>query len=351
MQNKFKVAFFGGDNHAGTINDMFQDSLPYHSFVEKADFEWTSHRWGLPVLESTHKSIMLENLNQYDLIFQNVYELNEKDNPNLVEMFDKFNLWKKVVLLDIADDSTWHYEHYRSKCLLYLKRAWEPHLFPKEPLDNAIPLDFPMFQEYLDVIPMDFHPNRDMAVTCTLPQVSRTVPRGLVVHTVKNTEWEPVDDWISQVVLFYSSGWVLSSAATSYRESLNPPPPQINWWYVYMHMLRRTKVLFNAANHSATGDHRTWEQFASGALVVTDRIAVPSPHLPEPGIHYIKFDVDNPDSTIKVVKELLKDHTERKKIAQAGLEHAIKYHSSNARVDYVMQNVLKQIEIQNAKKI
>ena len=340
--SKFKIAYLGGDSHAGTINDMFQDSLPYHPLVEHVDFEWTSGRWGKHVLDAIGKKYILEHINEYDLIFQNPWELNEKDNPGLMALFDKLNLWKKIVLYDIADDSTFHFEQMQKKCLLYLKRAWENYMLPKD-LSNVIPLDFPMFKEYLDVVPMDFYYKRDMAVTCTLPQVDRNLPRGMVVHTVKNTEWEPVEDWITQLTLFYSSGWVLSSAATSYRDEISPPPPRINWWYVYMHMLRRTKVLFNAANHSSTGDHRTWEQFASGALVVTDKIAVPSPHLPEPGVHYIPFDLKDPNKTIKVVKELLKDHAQREKIAKDGLEHAIKYHSSDARVAYVMEEAVKRM--------
>jgi hypothetical protein len=339
---KFKVAFLGGDGHAGTINDMFQDSLPYHPLVESVDWEWTSARWGKHVLDSTNRGVIIDRINQYDLIFINPH-YTRIDSPKLYEMLDDLNLWKRVILYDIDDDSTFHYPEYQKKCLLYLKRAWESHMLPDN-LSNVIPLDFPLFKWYLEVIPMDFYALRDMAVTCTLPQVSRDVPRGLVVHTVKNTEWESVDGWIQQLVLFYSSGWTLSSAATSYREEIVPPAPRINWWYVYMHMLRRTKVLFNAANHSATGDHRTWEQFSSGALVVTDKIAVPSPNRPIAGEHYIQFDVNNPNKTIKVVKELLKDHKERERIAKAGLEHAIKYHHSDARVAYVMEEILKRKE-------
>lgn len=350
MQRKFKVAVLGGDSHAGTILDMFQDALPNHPLVECADFEWTSYRFGFPACPAVGKQYILDRLTQYDFIFINPHHPIEGDIPAFWKMLDDLNLWKKVILYDIDDDANFHFQHFHKKCLLYLKRAWQKFFIEKldaSDLENMIPLDFPLFKWYLDVVPMDYYPKRDTAVTCTLPQLPIkthfTTPRAVVVNTVKNTEWEPVDGWISQLTLFYSSGWVLSSAATSYRDSLNPPPPMINWWYIYMHMLRRTKVLFNAANQSAVGDHRTWEQFASGALVVTDEIRVPSPHLPEPGVHYIPFDLDNPEKTIKVVKELLKDHTERERIARAGLEHAIKYHHSDARVAYVMEEAVKRL--------
>lgn len=342
---KFKVGFLGGDSHAGTIHDMFQDSLPNHPQIESVDWQWVGARWGQPSkLPCVGKGYIFDHIHEYDLIFQNPYELNENDNPGLIELWDKLNIWPKVILYDIADDSTWHYEELRKKCLLYLKRAWEPHLFPKNPLDNARVIDFPLFQHYLDVVPMDFYPKRDMGVTCTLAQVrGKNTPRSIVWNAVKDADWEPANDWITQLTLFYSSGWTLSSAATSYREQLVPAAPGIQWWYVYMHMLRRTKVLFGARNHTATGDHRTWESFASGALYVTDSIPVPNPNNPEPWKHYIPFNLQNPQETIKVVKELLKDDVERERIAKAGLEHAIKYHHSDARVAYVMEEINKQL--------
>jgi len=352
---KFKIGYMGGDSHAGTINDMFQDSLPDHPLVESVDWEWTSRRWGFDARKAVGKSHVVSKLLEYDIIFQNPYELNDKDNPGLVEFFDANDIWKKVILYDVADEPGFHFERWRQKCLLYLKRAWDPIQLDaldigKYPVDgqavsraNLIPIDFPMFKEYVDVIPMNFYHKRDLAVTCTLPQTPLHNARGIVAHAVKNTHFEPVDGWISQVTLFYSSGWVLSSAATSYREILNPIPPQINWWYVYMHMLRRTQVLFGAGNHTAYGDHRTWEAFASGALVVTDRIPVDNPHNPEPGVHYIKFELDNIPKTMAIVNELLKDKTERERIAKAGFDHAVAYHSSDARIAYVMENAVKRL--------
>ena len=355
---KFKIAFFGGDSHAGTINDMFQDALPNHPLVESVDFEWASSRWGKSFRPALGQKPLMENIESYDLIFQNSHSLPNEVTPGLIDLLDAKNLWHKVVLYDPVDDSHFHHEEYRKKCLLYCKRAWEPiqfesmarGAFSKDgipvPIDNMIPLDFPLFQEYLDVVPMDFYYVRDMHITCTLNQAMSGSARQMVVKAVELTDFSDVHSNIMPIhkTLVYTSNYHLSSAATSYRDEMNPPLPKINWWYVYMHLLRRTQILFGAGNHSAVGDHRTWECFASGALVVTDRIPVPNPNNPEPGKHYIKFDLNDIPGTMKIVKELLKDNTEREKIARAGLEHAIMYHSSNARIAYVMSEVVKRLE-------
>jgi len=355
---KFKIAFFGGDSHAGTINDMFQDALPKHPQVEFVDFEWVSSRWGKHWMDNKSQQYMIDNIDQYDLIFQNPHSMYEHITPGLEGTLDAKNLWKKVVLYDPVDDSSFHHEHLRKKCLLYAKRAWEDAQFVSlalgkfskdgipVPIDNLIPMDFPLFQEYLDVVPMDFYKPRDMHVTCTLNQIAGTTPRGRVAKAFELTDFSDIFSSVMPVhkTFVYTSNWHLSSAATAYRDEITPPMPRINWWYVYMHLLRRTQILFGAGNHSAVGDHRTWEAFGSGALVVTDRIPVQNPNNPEPGKHYIEFDLDNIPRTMATVKELLRDDTERKRMAQAGLDHAIKYHSSDARIAYVMSEAIKRLE-------
>ena len=73
MKDKFNVAFLGTDSHAGTINDMFQDALPYYERISNADFEWTSTRFGKDILEPVGLQYILDRISEYDLIFQNAY--------------------------------------------------------------------------------------------------------------------------------------------------------------------------------------------------------------------------------------------------------------------------------------
>lgn len=345
MDKKFNIAFLGSDNHAGAIADMFQDALPHHPLVEHVDFEWSSKRFGKDVLDTVSQKYILENITNYDLIFHNPWMMNEENTPGFIDLLNRNNLWSKVILYDSADQSQFCFEDFRSKCLLYCKRAWWPDLLPQD-MGNVIPLDFPLFQGYLDVVPVDYSPYRDMHISCMLGKEGEDGSiRGRVIRLAKTTDFSmvKVHPQPFHVNICYTSGEVSSSAATSYRETLSPPAPQVNWWYIYMHLLRRTQILFTAANQTAVGDHRTWESFSSGALVMTDRIPVPNPNNPVEGKHYIKMDVDNPERTIALAKELLEDHTERKRIARAGLEHAIKYHHSDSRIAYVMDEVVKRL--------
>ena len=161
MKDKFNVAFLGTDSHAGTINDMFQDALPYHPRVEHVDWEWVSPRFGKDILESVGLRYILDRIEQYDLIFENPYII--KAVPEIEALFDKFNLWKKIIVYDINDDDSMHFPRYQEKCLLYLKRAYRGNLMPQN-RENIIPIDFPLFQMYLDVVPMNQYPVRDIAI-------------------------------------------------------------------------------------------------------------------------------------------------------------------------------------------
>ena len=109
-----------------------------------------------------------------------------------------------------------------------------------------------------------------------------------------------------------------------------------------MHFLRRSQILLTAHSHSATGDIRTWESFASGALVVIDEIDIPTRDPFEPGKHYWPLDPKDIQKTLGEAKALLSNAEEREKIAMAGYEHGKKYHSTRARMDYIFDEIDKR---------
>jgi len=346
-----RVAFLGTDSEGGTFNDAMQDALSHHPLVSHVDFEWTSPRWGKEVVPAVGKDYIYQNLSSYDLIFMDHHR--PQDTTVTVEsLLDAQNLWKRVIIYDVCDPSEFRFDQSRiGKCLLYLKRAWADDCIPKQ-YNNIIPIDTSLLDAYLDVVPVDYYHYRDLTVTCTLPQAMRGNARDRIVDYVKYHHWPRLPGMVgfTQVTLFYTSGWVMSSAAINYRFPRNYPDPQMNWWYVYMHMLRRTQILFTGMTHGAPGDHRMWEAFSSKALIVTDRVRSDMPNPPIAGKHFIPFDLNDPEKSLKEAEELLVDTKTREAIAQAGFDHACKYHSSKARVEYIMNEIVRRQNGANSQR-
>jgi len=123
---------------------------------------------------------------------------------------------------------------------------------------------------------------------------------------------------------------------------------QLNWWYVYMHFLRRTKILFTASggpyDRASGGDRREGEALTSGALVFMGKSTIMDamPHPFVHGKHLFYFDMDDANSmaeSIALAKSFLakEKEGERKAIAEACWKHACEYHRSRNYVDYAME--------------
>jgi hypothetical protein len=350
VKEKLDIAFIGGDSAGALINEMFQDGLPSHPRVNKVDFEAVFSRWGEMPFQPTPIKDILDNITSYDLIFVNSDEVASKYES----IIEGNKLWDRVVLYDCKDCQSVQ-KAYLNKPIVYFKRSWErtPHEWIPEGSDKVVPLAYAILNEYYDVIPLDFyqkfhHPifspkGRDIPVICTLPQCYRGVPRDKLVHAVKNYEWGLNNQSHNmQLTLIYTGGWILSSLAVLFRQPRILDYPQINWWYIYMHLLRRSQIIFTAHSHSATGDIRTWEAFSSGALVFIDEIDIPTNNPFEEGKHFIKIDINNLPKTFARAQELLSDQPERERIAQAGFEHGQKFHTPRARMDYVFEEIDKR---------
>lgn len=354
LKEKLDIAFLGGDSSGVLVNEMFQDGLMKHPRVNRKDFETIFPRWGEMPFNPIPKNDIINNIINYDIIFAD----SERIQGELEALFERLNLWKKVVIYDCKDDQNVRKE-YIYKCLVYFKRSWQTQLIPEDAINTCVlPLPYAILYEYYDVIPLDFYPQkhhrtyspggRDFGVMCTLPQCYRNVPRDTLAHAVKNYQWgcttEEHGSHHIQLTLAYTCGALYSSTSVGFRYPRNFSPPDINWWYIYMHFLRRTQILFTAASHSAVCDIRTWEAFSSGALVFIDFVDIPTTHPFEEGKHFIKIDMKDLPKTLEKAKELMSDNTERMRIAQAGFEHGMKYHTPVARMDYVFDEIDKRLK-------
>lgn len=344
MKDKFNIAFFGQDSHAGCMIDMFQDALPGQPNVESVDFETTFTRFGKEVLPMRGKKYLLENIKKYDLIFLQAEQI--ALNPEIEKLFDGLGLWGHTVLCDFKDSQIFE-SQYLPKCLLYFKRSWQKEYIPLE-FNNIRPIPPGIFSFYPDVVPSSLYGIRDFPVTCTLAQGNRGRgwPRDIVARAVKDADWTLPNGEAALLTLFYGPGCVISNPATLYRTDLIYLRPNLNWWNVYMHVLKRTKILFTAT-HSEFGDigeNRTWEALGSGVVLFTNKIEAEGQQPYIDGVHYVKIDLDDMPKAINRAKALLMDEEELKKIAEAGFEFSMKYHSCKARINYVIEEITKRLK-------
>lgn len=347
MKDKFKIAFFGKDSHAGCMIDMFQDALPGHPNVESVDFETTFARFGKAnVVPMRGEKYLLENIKKYDLIFLQAEQIALNPEICIEKIFDDLGLWGHTVLCDFKDNQIFE-KQYLSKCLLYFKRSWQDGFIPRE-FNNILPIPPCVFDFYPNIVPSGTYGIRDLSVTCTLMQGNRGRgwPRDIVAKAVKDADWTLPNGELAPLTLFYGVGQNVSNAATFYRTELSWPTPYLNWWNVYMHILKRTKILFNAI-HSEVGDigeNRTWEALGSGVVLFTNKIEAEGQQPYIDGVHYVKIDLDDIPKAINRAKELLMNETELKKIAETGFDFSMKYHSSQARINYVMEEIIKRLK-------
>lgn len=350
MKDKLDIAFIGGDSCGGLINDMFQEGLTTHPRVNKVDFSTVFPRWGIMPFEPVPIDDIMARIDMYDLIIIKTDEIGDAREA----LFDRLGLWDRVVINDCKDDQHVD-EKYVNKALLCLKRSYDTEYLPAD-LSRIVPMPYAILDAYHDVIPYEYyngrhhqiyHPHgRDFQIVCSLPQADRGCRRDKLVKAVKAHDWKLTTPEHGshniQVSLIYTGGWLFSSLAVGYRFPRNLREPEINWWYIYMHFMRRAQVVFTAASHGAVCDMRTWEAFSSGALIFIDYIDIPTPHPFREGVHYIKVDHDDYEGTFRKAYELLCDNNERERIALAGYEHGKKYHSPRARMDFVFEEIDKR---------
>lgn len=108
----------------------------------------------------------------------------------------------------------------------------------------------------------------------------------------------------------------------------------------YWDSLASSKIVFTAYPQNWDGDSRTWEAFASGALVFKDISCIYSPNPPVPGLHYIEFDASDKSSIQDAVEKAayyLQNEKEMKVIASAGKQHIIDYHRPQNRVSRMLK--------------
>jgi len=225
----------------------------------------------------------------------------------------------KLVVLDYGD-VPWLLEGVESPrdCRLYFKRSWvvkqDGRLVASPFVDIpwVRPLAFGVLDAYVGQGPVVSYADRSRyAVVCTLRPGNPVRARVL--------------GWVTQFVVRRALPAFVGQIGDGLRATSDSS---------YYALMRSARIVVTANPGGYDGDHRLWESFASGALVLTDRLHVPlGPAAPVPGVHFVLYDTHNRTDLEAKVLHYLAAPAEAARIADAGRELALAAHRMVDRVD------------------
>ena len=91
------------------------------------------------------------------------------------------------------------------------------------------------------------------------------------------------------------------------------------------------------------GDSRTWEALSSGAMIMVDHMRTPIVHPLIDGVHVVLYDPTNRTDLESKLVYYLSRPIEAKHIGLQGYVHALRYHRTINRADYLF-SVVDQAE-------
>lgn len=234
---------------------------------------------------------------------------------------------EKTVIIDYHDRPGWFFISHVS--LAYFKRSWteieeKGNYTVRKPCpkpSNAHPLTFAIMDEFI----VNEKTERDISLSCTFRPAKhrKHLNRERVLNLLK------VMDIPGKTQLgSYNKGSMKRFNAPDMRE--------------YFKLLKRSRIVVTCGPGRSEGDHRTWEAFASGALVFIDTMYFPLTHPLVDGKHCIFYEPS--DSGLMELSgkiEYFMEHQNKAEvIAKEGHEFAMKYHRTSNRIDEILEVIL-----------
>ncbi len=249
--------------------------------------------------------------------------------PDIDEILARDMLWSKVIYYDFRDTPAVD-EHRLRNCCVYVKRSWPIGCFrePRKVSDARLfPMDYGLLNEYFEVLP---HQDKAFDLACLFPFNPQIGMRRYVM----------LEELTAARDRFGSShiGNPTTSANVGRRAVLNSP--ENNPWLTYLRILKQACIVFTARPDHWDGDSRTWEAFASGAMVFMDRSYIPDAY---PFVHErdcFIFDAQNRNSIRKAIDAAtyyLKHESERAEIALRGYRFALTHHKPQDRIARILR--------------
>lgn len=228
---------------------------------------------------------------------------------------------EKTVFIDYHDKS---YMVFDVGCLAYFKRSWVEMVRERNYTTKRVvprpPHFHPLSMAIMDEFIVDEDMERDVAVSCTIRPHARHPNRPRVLGFMKRMNI-PGHKHIGEL----NEGTMDRFNDTDMRE--------------YFKLLRRSKIVVTCNPSRWEGDHRTWEAFASGALVFVDEMYTPMIHPLVGGKHCIFYDLS--DSGLSRLEHrilyFLENPDQAEAVARAGRDFTMKYHRTSNRIDEILE--------------
>lgn len=243
-----------------------------------------------------------------------------KHQPLLTQCYLK----SKLVFIDYHDKP---YMIFDVDCIAYFKRSWVEEVSERNHSSKRVPSWNPNFHPLTFAIMDEFiineAPERDVALSCTIRPHMRHINRPRVLNFIRSMNIKGKTQ-IGEL----NRGNMNCFDDFQMRE--------------YFKLLKRSRIVVTCNPSMWEGDHRTWEAFASGALVFVDRMYTPMVHPLVDGEHCIFYDLS--DEGLKILRERVLYYLDRtdkaERIAKAGHDFTMKHHRSSNRIDEIL-NVIQ----------
>ena len=261
---------------------------------------------------------LVDNIEESDFVFQFYYIARHKEHypQNLPS--------EKTVVIDYHDRS-----HFRCpvECIAYFKRSWVDRV---ESLDRKYatkkviprpPHYYPLTMAIMDEFIINEDMERDIVLSCPL----RRDKKGWHLNRTRVLELlEEMNIQGKTQIGEFNAGHMRRFNAPDMRD--------------YFSLLKRSRIVVTCNPNRWEGDHRTWEAFASGALVFVDRMYTPMIHPLVDGKHCIFYEMSEVGlrELRAMILYYLKHTAETDVIAKAGHEFTMKYHRASNRIDEIL---------------
>jgi hypothetical protein len=232
---------------------------------------------------------------------------------------------KKLVVIDSIDENNEYFvqDFNPNNYFLYFKRS----IVKTDQSGNRTPI--PLLERQF---PWDY----GILKGFQFPKIEDNIkPIAIGVYLRPSCEFrvavlQYMSKWAERNKQYYSIIGPVSNGSRSVDKTVYFDP-------IYFEYLARTKIIVSCGPFGWCGDSRGAEAIANKCVYISNELWDYMPNAPVDGEHWIKFnslwDLDSK------IQDLLLHNRKRIRITHFGYEHAMAYHTSKARMQYIINKI------------